>query len=199
MLPIRDAAHNPLTFEEKKTLIAQIHKLAPDKMEQVLVIIEDSLPADQRDQGEEIEVPLDALDTFTLRKLQRFIDDNSEKKKRPPAAQRQSTGAGNAQRGESAPKRPRKSASTSKLPSGGGMGQGHLGMHHSHEDFEDNFEPEDMLFAPDSFEELKAHAQRDAAQHGNDLGDDDEDFSSLVNINHASHDMTMNNMDAWNE
>lgn len=198
-----------MTFEEKKTLIAQIHKLPADKMEQVLVIIEDSLPADQRDQGEEIEVPLDALDTFTLRKLQRFIEETSEKKKRPPAAQRQSTGGGGGggQRSSEggAPKRPRKSSSASKLPGGGGGGSNaHLDNHnmgmHSHDDFEETFAPEDMLFAPDSFEELKAHAQRDAAQHGGHQHDDDEDFSSLVNINHGgSQDMTINNMDAWNE
>ena len=80
------------------------------------------------------------------------------------------------------------------------MHASNMSLHsHEHDDFEETFEPEDMLFAPDSFEELKAHAQRDAGQHSNDLGDDDEDFSSLVNINHTSHDMTINNMDAWNE
>jgi hypothetical protein len=70
----KDAAHNPLTFEEKKTLIAQIHKLAPEKMEHVLNIIQDALPPRDNDDDAEIEIPLDALDTFTLRKLQKFIE-----------------------------------------------------------------------------------------------------------------------------
>jgi hypothetical protein len=62
-----------LTFDEKKMLIAQIHKLPPNKMEQVLEIIQAALPPSDDNEGE-IEIPLDALDTFTLRKLQKFID-----------------------------------------------------------------------------------------------------------------------------
>jgi hypothetical protein len=72
------AAQNPLTFEEKKTVIAEIHKLPPNKMEQVLEIIQAALPPQGEDDTGEIEVPLDALDTYTLRKLQKFIVDNSE-------------------------------------------------------------------------------------------------------------------------
>ena len=63
-----------MTFEEKKSLIAQIHKLAPQKMEQVLEIIQSALPPREDDNDGEIEIPLDALDTFTLRKLQKFIE-----------------------------------------------------------------------------------------------------------------------------
>jgi hypothetical protein len=70
----RDASHNPLTFEEKKTLIAQIHKLPSDKMPHVLNIIQSALPPRENDDEGDIEVPLDALDTFTLRKLQKFIE-----------------------------------------------------------------------------------------------------------------------------
>lgn len=70
----RDASHNPLTFEEKKTLIAQIHKLPADKMPHVLNIIQSALPPRENDEDGDIEVPLDALDTFTLRKLQKFIE-----------------------------------------------------------------------------------------------------------------------------
>ena len=70
----RDAAHNPLTFDEKKTLIAQIHKLPSDKMPHVLNIIQSALPPRENEEDGDIEVPLDALDTFTLRKLQKFIE-----------------------------------------------------------------------------------------------------------------------------
>jgi len=70
-LCLRDAAKTPLTFDEKKDLIAQIHKLPADNMQVVIEIIQAAMP--QTD-GEEIEVPLDDLDTQTLRKLQNFVD-----------------------------------------------------------------------------------------------------------------------------
>ena len=79
----KEAAHNPLTFEEKKTLIDQIHKLPENKMSQILEIIQSSHTVKQQG-DEEIEVPLDELDTYTLRKLQRFVEDNTEKKRRGP-------------------------------------------------------------------------------------------------------------------
>ena len=65
----REAALNPLTFDEKKALVAQIHKLSPEKMDRVLEIIQEAVP----DCGEEVEVPIDSLDTLTLRKLQKFV------------------------------------------------------------------------------------------------------------------------------
>lgn len=90
----------------------------------------------------------------------------------------------------------------------GGM-LGDMDMHGGElELFQD--EGEEMLFEPDSFEELKAHAQRDA-QHSQGGGqgqgmqhvDDDADFSALVNMNHAapisSNDINVRNLDAWNQ
>lgn len=70
---LRAAAQNPLTLEEKKQLIAAIHNLPPQKMEEVLEIIQRSLPPGTSDSDGEIQVPLDSLDTLTLRKLQTFI------------------------------------------------------------------------------------------------------------------------------
>ena len=61
-----------LTFEEKKELIAQIHNLPPDRMETVVEIIQAAMPNNGGD--EEIEIPLDDLDTMTLRKLQSYVD-----------------------------------------------------------------------------------------------------------------------------
>eukprot|EP01038_Epipyxis_sp_PR26KG_P013262 gene13262-17768_t len=76
----KEAAHNPLTFEEKKTLIDQIHILPPDAMENIISIIQAALP--NSGTNDEFEVPLDALDTYTLRKLQKFIEEYNDKKKR---------------------------------------------------------------------------------------------------------------------
>jgi Bromodomain extra-terminal - transcription regulation len=70
----RDAAQNPLTFQEKKSLISKIHQLPASKMQQVVDIIQDAIPPEKRGEGDEIEVPLDELDTFTLRKLQSFVE-----------------------------------------------------------------------------------------------------------------------------
>jgi hypothetical protein len=72
-LVLRDAAQHPLSFEEKKALIAKIHKLPPHKMEQVVEIISNSINVDPN-QSEEMEVPLDELDTHTLRTLQKFVE-----------------------------------------------------------------------------------------------------------------------------
>lgn len=81
---MKAAAHNPLTFNEKRTLIEQIHKLPAIKMNQVLEIIQSSKNY-SNPSGDEIEIPLDELDTYTLRRLQSFIEENTEKKKRPPS------------------------------------------------------------------------------------------------------------------
>eukprot|EP01032_Pedospumella_encystans_P012522 gene12522-14482_t len=210
----KDASHNPLTFEEKKTLIAQIHKLAPDRMEHVLNIIQDALPPRENDDDAEIEIPLDALDTFTLRKLQKFIEDNSEKKKRaPPALQRQSSGGGAARSssssnldGQGAPKRARKPstagrASAQQQHTLHGLDAGELDLHHGGDGdlelFQD--EGEEMLFEPDSFEELKAHAQRDAQHHHSNSPGDDADFRALANMNHSAPIDANNNLNAWNQ
>jgi hypothetical protein len=109
----------------------------------------------------------------------------------------------------SAPKKARKSASTSKLSAGLMSDNVGLDLNPSH-DLELFESSEDMLFEPDSFEELKAHAQRgqsngNAAESigagGSDFGDEAEDFSALLSANHTatgtSGDNTINNLDAW--
>jgi len=128
------AAANPLTFEEKKSLIAQIHKLPSELMEQVLEIIQAALPPSTGDDAE-IEVPLDALDTFTLRKLQRFVDEHNKSKKAVKGA----------------PKK-RKSA----VPGGMGMG-GDLSLYGNDEDA--------LLFEADCFEDLKAQAHQGSSMY----------------------------------
>jgi hypothetical protein len=55
-------------------MIADIHALPRDKMPIVLSIIQSALPPLDNDVDGDIEVPLDALDVLTLRKLQRFVE-----------------------------------------------------------------------------------------------------------------------------
>lgn len=43
-------------------------------MEKVVEIIREAMPTDAKDDSDEIEIPLDELDTLTLRKLQKFIE-----------------------------------------------------------------------------------------------------------------------------
>jgi hypothetical protein len=63
----------PLTLEEKKALISRIHRLPPDRMARVVDIIQSAMPPSDRDDSDEVEIPLDELDTKTLRKLQDFV------------------------------------------------------------------------------------------------------------------------------
>jgi len=145
----QDASHNPLTFDEKKKLIAQIHKLPANKMETVLDIIQAAIPKNNGDESGDIEVPLDALDTFTLRKLQKFIEEQGPKKKAPsamPPLQRQSSATSTKSADPNAVKKPRKSASKANVS--GGMLLGDAEFDLLHED--------DFLFSTDSFEELRS-------------------------------------------
>lgn len=78
----RDAAQNPLSFEEKKQLIDCIGQLPALKMRQVVEIIQSSMASDKLPDGEEMEIALDDLDTLTLRKLQKFVEkDTADRRK----------------------------------------------------------------------------------------------------------------------
>lgn len=70
----------PLTIEDKKSLIADISSLSVDKMSTVVDIVRAYLPTESRDnsnENAEIEIPLDKLDTGTLRRLQKFVSVSS--------------------------------------------------------------------------------------------------------------------------
>ena len=70
----------PMTYDEKRTLSMNINKLPSDKLNKVLQIIAESRPlGDQKD--EEIEIDIGALDTKTLRELQRYVKGCVTKKK----------------------------------------------------------------------------------------------------------------------
>ncbi len=154
-------------------------------MEQVLEIIQAAIPRDDNNDSGDIEIPLDALDTFTLRKLQKFIEDNAPKKKPPssggsmvataPLLQRQSSSSST--KGDPTAKKPRKSnvgtpkgqhAGGAPLLSGGGHNDLSLFDH-------DN---EELLFSTDCFDELRGGSQQSAgvpehqqAANGHSSGD----------------------------
>lgn len=65
-------SQNPLTLEEKEALIAAINNLPAPDMERIITIIQEAAPQGQ-ETGEDVEIPLDELDTHTLRKLQAYV------------------------------------------------------------------------------------------------------------------------------
>jgi hypothetical protein len=152
---------NPLSLEEKKALIHAIHRLPAHKMEVVLEIIQKALPASDRDAEEEIEVPLDALDTLTLRRLQAFIEDNCSST--DPRKKRSFGASYSAPRGDAGAKKARKgkSSSDSSHMMGGGVPEGAMVGAQGHEDDLALFDADedDPLFATDSFSE---HRQPEA-------------------------------------
>jgi len=66
----------PLTLQEKKDLIHHISDLQPSCMEKIVQIVQQGAP-ERGAYGdvEDIEIPLDELDTYTLRKLQAYVND----------------------------------------------------------------------------------------------------------------------------
>lgn len=150
LLETKDAAQNPLTFEEKKILVGQIHKLPEEKMEKVLLIIQEAVPCGDG----EVEVPIDALDTLTLRKLQKFIAENvvPEKKKRVSLSRMSSV-----DRDQPPAKRPRKPR-TPKSTENGATGVG------LSTDFQDDADlglfdnNDDLLFETGSLDEIEGHS-----------------------------------------
>ena len=63
--------NRPMTVEEKKELSQEINKLSGENLQQIVNIIEYSLPLDK--QGSEIEIDLDKIPNETLRKMQDFV------------------------------------------------------------------------------------------------------------------------------
>lgn len=90
----RVAAQAPLTYEEKRILTKNIENLDGEHMATVVDIIQSVMPSACSD-GEEIEIPVDELDTYTLRKLQDFVQNaltaKSKKRAVPPSPGRAPT------------------------------------------------------------------------------------------------------------
>jgi len=65
-------------------LISQIHAISPnsDKMNEVFA----SSKSVDVDADNDMEINIDELDTYTLRRLQKLVDDGGNKKKRPVTA-----------------------------------------------------------------------------------------------------------------
>lgn len=61
------------SYQDKRQLGADIHKLPPDMIEGVLQIIQESGAAFAQEGGDEVELDIEALDTPTLRKLQKHV------------------------------------------------------------------------------------------------------------------------------
>lgn len=147
----KEAAQNPLSFDEKKVLVAQIHKLPAEKMERVLAIIQEAMP--QCGEGV-VEVPIDSLDTLTLRKLQSFVQANLvEKKKRPYVP-----------KSENSNKRPRKARTPKSALGADNLSNNDEGLGL----FDDG--NDDLLFETDSFEDMV----KDEDDNQNSTEDPDE-------------------------
>jgi TolA-binding protein len=81
----KEAAQTPLTYDEKKQLVSMVGKLPADKMDELVQIIRNGLP-DEKKNDDISEVPLEILDTLTLRKLQKFVKEHAAVKKRPSSS-----------------------------------------------------------------------------------------------------------------
>jgi len=78
----QEAAQTPLTYDEKKQLVSMVSKLPSEKMDELVQIIRNGLPEEKKN-DDISEVPLEILDTLTLRRLQKFVKENAVLKKRP--------------------------------------------------------------------------------------------------------------------
>jgi hypothetical protein len=54
-------------------LISNIMKLDGDQMTTVVDIIQSAMPTTACGEGDEVEIPVDELDTYTLRQLQDYV------------------------------------------------------------------------------------------------------------------------------
>ena len=67
------AAQVPLSYDEKKALISSIMRLDGEQMTGVVDIIQSAMPSAACGDGDEVEIPVDELDTYTLRTLQEYV------------------------------------------------------------------------------------------------------------------------------
>jgi hypothetical protein len=73
----------PMSFEEKKTLSANIGELDGEKLTKVVEIIQSRAPrASSQNVEAEIEIDLDKLDSVTLRQIEKFVKSGLSVSKR---------------------------------------------------------------------------------------------------------------------
>ncbi|CAM9801375.1 unnamed protein product, partial [Ectocarpus fasciculatus] len=78
----RQAAHDPMSLEEKQTLVERINRLDEERMKEVIDIIREMFPAAANGDGEDVDIPIDDLDTLTLRRLQSIVQKSEKETKR---------------------------------------------------------------------------------------------------------------------
>jgi hypothetical protein len=81
----RQAAQDPMTLEEKQALVDRINRLDEERMREIIEIVQEALPATANADSDDIDIPIDDLDTFTLRKMQAVVqrgDKEQVKRKR---------------------------------------------------------------------------------------------------------------------
>eukprot|EP00587_Corethron_hystrix_P001600 CAMPEP_0113306560 /NCGR_PEP_ID=MMETSP0010_2-20120614/5759_1 /TAXON_ID=216773 ORGANISM="Corethron hystrix, Strain 308" /NCGR_SAMPLE_ID=MMETSP0010_2 /ASSEMBLY_ACC=CAM_ASM_000155 /LENGTH=1218 /DNA_ID=CAMNT_0000161245 /DNA_START=488 /DNA_END=4144 /DNA_ORIENTATION=- /assembly_acc=CAM_ASM_000155 len=72
---------HPLSFKEQHRLTLTINKLPEEKLQGVITIIRENMKLSPDD--DEIDLEIDQLDTITQRKLQRYVNKNTKRPKRP--------------------------------------------------------------------------------------------------------------------
>lgn len=194
----QEAARNPLTVEEKKVLIAAIHKLGQAELEGVIEIIRAALP-DNSD-SENIEVPIDSLDTLTLRKLQQYIAQKNGGKIKSRHSFSSSSYSPGGTKLERPAKKPRKSKSNPNLSS--------PAMIHEEDAFFGHddallFTTEEMRSANPEDTQMKIEEEPSSAGVSKPSNDvmEDEDFADLVTTAPtvtATENIEVRNMNAWN-
>mmetsp|Transcript_26556 Transcript_26556/g.53294 ORF Transcript_26556/g.53294 Transcript_26556/m.53294 type:complete len:112 (-) Transcript_26556:223-558(-) len=80
--------NTPMSYEEKRELSANMNKLPGKKVGQAITAIHEKFPKVVMQNGEdpdEIEIDINALDTPTLRWLERMVQETFAKKKKRQA------------------------------------------------------------------------------------------------------------------
>jgi len=78
-----DGPVKPFTYDEKAALVTKVNCLVPSRIAKVVEIIRSALPPNRHVQEgqREVEIAVDDIDDFTLRRLQKLV--NGSGKKRP--------------------------------------------------------------------------------------------------------------------
>lgn len=151
------AAQHPLTFEEKKKLIEQIGGLAPLKMQQVVEIIQAAVAASGQSYDDDVEIPLDDLDTFTLRRLQRFVEQDATDRRKRSSGGADSSGPGRKSTGAPRGRKPNPEKAAARAAQAQAQAEARN---------------RGAYFAPESFDTLRGDggAEVDGYAIGEDLG-----------------------------
>jgi len=209
----RDAAQNPLTYEEKKLLVTQIQHMEDDSAFQshIVDIVRTSSTYQPRDDG---EVAIDELDTLTLRKIQKYVAENyvdnsgtmgspGKKTKKGPGPGKPSAAATKKPKAgpisSFAPVPATSTASSAVLetaaavhaPTPVASSNDHFAVP-TQEDEDEMLESGDMLFDAGNFEVLRSQAYDGyASDQGSDMGEREE------NDDDAQVGVALYNADAW--